>query len=128
MKSTYISGSVDSGRAEGQLRSDSYRSGVCDGQGWVRGDTEIATGDERSSDGQNLTWGESKVERLGDGSSGTENIQDRLVAGLDGQNRTCGREEDGIGKEMGGSKVCGDADVFHDTSDGCHSRDVDQDF
>ena len=126
MNTTYIGGSVDSRRAEGQRRPDGNISSVCDGQGRVRRNTKIATRDERSSERQNLTWGESEIERLWNGGSGIKNVQDRLMASLDGQNRTGGGKEDGIGKEAGGSEVRGDANVFHETSDGGHGLDVDQ--
>ena len=49
------------------------------------------------------------------------------MTSFDGQNRTCGSEEDRIGKEVGSSEVGGDTDVFHDTSDGGHGLDVGQD-
>ena len=48
------------------------------------------------------------------------------MASLDGQNRTGGGEENGTGKEVDSSKVRGDTDVFHETSDAGHGRDVGQ--
>ena len=128
MNLTYIGGSVDSGRAESQKRADPNRPGVRNGQRLVRRDTEVTTRNKRSSQSQNLARGESEIERLRDGSSGIENVQDRLVASFGGQNRTCGGEEDGIGKEVGGSEVRGDTDVLHKTSDTGHGRNVGQDF
>jgi len=128
MNLTYIGGSVDSGRAESQKRTDPNRSSVRNGQRLVRGDAEVTTRNKWSSQSQNLTRGESEIERLWDGSSGIENVQDRLVASFGGQNRTCGGEEGGIGKEAGGSEVRGDADVLHKTSDTGHGRNVGQDF
>ena len=50
------------------------------------------------------------------------------MASFDGQNRTCGGEEDGIGKKVGGSEVRGDADVFHKTSDTGHGLNIHQNF
>ena len=49
------------------------------------------------------------------------------MASFDGQNRTCGGEEDGVGKKVGSSEVGGDADIFYDASDGGHRLYVGQD-
>ena len=126
--STYIGGSVDSGRAEGQKGTNPNRSSVRNGQRRVRRDTKVTTRNKRSSQCQNFIRSKSEIERLWNGSSGIKNVQDRLVTSFDGQNRTSGSEEDRIGKEVGGSKVRGDADVFYETSNAGHCRDVGQNF
>jgi len=124
---TYIGGSINGRRAEGQRRADANRSSVRDGQGWVCRDAQVTARDERSSKSQNLIRGESEIERLRDSSSSTKNIQDRLVASFDSQDRTSGGEEDGVGKEVCSSEISGDSDVFHEAGDVGHGRDVGQD-
>jgi len=120
-------GALEAGSAEGQKCADGNKSGVRDGQGWVRGYTKVTARNERSSEGQNLIRGESEIERLRDGGPSIENVQNRLVTSFDSQNRTGGGEEDGVGDEVCGSKVRGDTDIFHETSDVGHGRDIGQD-
>jgi hypothetical protein len=121
-----ISGSIDGRRAEGQKRANANRSGVRNGQGWVRGDAEVATRNEGSSESQNLIRHESEIEGLRDSGSGVKDVQDRLVASFDGQDSTGGSEEDGIRKEAGSSEISGDTDMFHQTSDAGHGLDIGQ--
>lgn len=45
-----------------------------------------------------------------------------------GQDRASGSEEDRIGKEVGSSEVGSNTDVFHDTCDVGHGRDISQDL
>ena len=116
--------------------SEGFASGVTKAisigvQKWDRGgrgkctcDTEVATFDEGAGNGKNLLGKEGYVEGLRDGRGALENVQQGLVARLDGHDGCGGSQNARVLDEVRSTKVRAHTDVFYDPSDCHHSRDI----
>jgi hypothetical protein len=96
-----ISSTLNGSRAEGQLGARADGSSVRDLEDFVGGDAKVArTIEEGTSEGQDFGRSESEIEGVGDGGSGSgQQVQDRLMPGLNSEDRSSGRHEDGISEE-----------------------------
>lgn len=84
-------------------------------------EANVATGDERAGDCQDLRRREGNVERLRDSASSVDQVQDSLVTSLYGQDRGCGCQQFGVRHEMGCAEVGSNAQIFDHSRNGSHS-------
>jgi hypothetical protein len=89
-------------RSERKLRSNAEprrpARAIRDGQRLVRSQTELASVavlEESTGEGEDLLRAESDVEGLRSEGAAVEGVEDRLVAGFEREDRTCGGEESG---------------------------------
>lgn len=94
------------------------------GRGKRTWDTEVATFDEGAGDGKNLLGKKGDVEGLRDGRGALEQVQHGLMARLDGHNGSGGSQDARVLDEVRSTKVRANADVFYESCDRHHSRDI----
>lgn len=90
------------------------------------GNWDLAARDEWAGDSKHLRGRERDIERLGDGGATVDDVQDRLVTSLDGQDRSRRSEQHGVGHQVRGTEVGTDTNVLNHTRGGSHGSYIDQ--
>jgi hypothetical protein len=81
--------------------------------------------DERSSKRKNFTWSKSDVEGGRDsGSSARQDVEDRLVTSLHGQDGASRIKEDRVGNERGPTKVSSNTNRLYHSCCSSHGGDI----
>ena len=84
--------------------------------------TEVATFDEGASNGKNFIGEKGEVERLGDGRSTLENVQNGTVSRLDRHDGSGSSQDARVLDEVRSTQICGDANMLYDPCDCDHGR------
>ena len=87
-------------------------------------DTNLAVRDELASDRKDLIREQRDVKRLRDRDPVAQDVEDRLVASLDGKNRSSIGEEHRVVDQMRSTQVGSHSDILNNTSGRRHRRDV----